>query len=458
MVTVKSVAKDSLAVRCGILEGDMIVSVNAHEIEDVLDYRFYTTERTLIIELLRSGQKLSVSLEKDEYEDLGLEFETYLMDGKRRCANGCIFCFIDQNPPGMRDSIYFKDDDERLSFLQGNYITLTNLTARELDRIVDMHISPINVSVHTTDAELRVKMLRNKRAGEIMPLLQRLCDAGIAVNAQIVLCRGWNDGERLEKTLTDLTALFPALQSVAVVPSGLTKHREGLCELEPFDAGSCKETLDIVRSHATRHFAATGHRLFFAADEFYLGAGEPLPGEDEYEGYMQLDNGVGLLTSHRTEFEQALAKLRSRRRGIFRRGVRSDGGVRRCLSIATGAAAFEHISSLCGLAERELPGLRVNVYRIENEFFGSTGTVSGLLTGGDIASQLEGKPLGEALLISRTMLRAQGDLFLDGTTPEWLSQRLGVPVITVGADGAELLRALVPEDLRAHGGKAGHHI
>lgn len=425
-----SAEKNSYADKAGIKAGDRIVSFNGNALADMLDYQFWLTEKHLHVEYIGAdGQTRFADIEKEQYEDIGLEFTTYLIDKKRSCCNRCIFCFVDQNPPGMRESIYFKDDDERLSFLQGNYITLTNLTRRELDRIKQMHLSPINVSVHTTNPQLRVKMMGNKNAGKVLELLREICAAGITVNAQIVLCRNWNDGKELLRTLTDLAGLFPAVESVAVVPSGLTKYRDSLAALTPFDKASSLEALALITGFAEKQLAATGHRFVFASDEFYLTAGVPLPDSSSYEDFMQLDNGVGMLTLHSQEFNLALRRKRK--------------CTPRCVSIATGSAAYNHISELCKAASDKFPALDIKTYRIKNEFYGDSITVSGLLTGQDIARQLAGKPLGSELLFPACALRAGGDLFLDGYTPRRLSQELGVSVRPVGNGGKELLDALM---------------
>lgn len=430
MVRVRETARGSAAAAHGIMPGDALVSVNGNEIRDVLDYSFFMTERHVELKLLRGAEEYSVVIDKEEYSDIGLMFGTYLMDAKRRCSNQCVFCFVDQNPCGMRESVYFKDDDERLSFLQGNYITLTNLSKREIERIKQMRISPINVSVHATDPEVRIKMMKNRNAGNVLELIAGLCEAGITVNAQIVLCRGYNDGAQLEKTLSDLSALFPGVASVAVVPCGLTDHREGLAELTPFDRESSLEALGIIERFAKNQLEATGHRLFFASDEFYLSAGRPLPAPEEYEGYPQLDNGVGMLVSLSEEFTRALGRRKKR-------------PIARTVSVATGTAAAGTIRSLCDAACAKFEGLKVNVYEIKNTFFGERITVAGLVTGSDISSQLRSRELGEELLFPRTMLRADGDLFLDGYTPERLSDELGVKVTAVDDDGAGLLKALI---------------
>lgn len=430
MVLIKNVEKNTPAYKAGVKNGDELISINGNEICDVLDYQFYATEETLELKLKRNGEEMHLNVEKEMYDDLGLDFETYLMDKKRRCKNGCIFCFIDQNPKGMRETVYFKDDDERLSFLQGNYITLTNLEERDLDRIIKMHISPINVSVHTTDPELRVRMMKNKNAGKVLELMKKLRDGGVQMNAQIVLCRGYNDGEALKKTLLDLRELFPQVQSVAVVPSGITNHRDGLEKLVPFDKESSRETLELINSLGDENVKTLGHRIFFASDEFYLGAEIPLPDEDYYEGYMQLDNGVGSLRSHREEFLSAL----------------NDEDAFECkktVTVATGIAASAHITELCKLAEEKFSPLKINVVTVENKFFGENITVSGLIVGRDLINALNGTELGEKVLIPKNMLRSDGDLFLDDVSVEDAEKELGVPLETVGEYGDDLLYSII---------------
>ena len=407
----------------------------------MLDYRYYITEPSLSLLVHRGPELFTFTIEKEEYEDIGLSFETYLMDQKHACRNGCIFCFIDQNPRGMRPTIYFKDDDSRLSFLLGNYVTLTNLKDADIDRIIKMRLSPINISVHTTDPALRCQMMKNKHAGSSLAYLKRLADAGIAINAQIVLCRGVNDGKALDKTLADLAAYGEAMQSVAVVPAGLTKHREGLYPLTPFSASEAADVIAQVEAFGKQMKQSRGTRLAFCSDEFYLTAGLPLPDEDFYEGYPQLENGVGMITSLRTEFFDALPSLLK------------DYDLERPIhaSIATGKAAYPLISELVEVLKRRCPHLDCPVYAIENHFFGETITVAGLVCGCDLKEQLAGKKLGDFLLIPSVMLRDEGDRFLDDVTCDELSQTLGVPIIPSRTDGADFIRDL----LTPHTPKAG---
>ena len=433
-VTIKSVLPGSLADRKKIAAGDRLLAINGHEINDVLDYRFYLTDTTVRLTLCRDGAEFDVMLRKGEYDDIGMEFETPLMDQKHSCANGCVFCFIDQLPKGMRKSLYFKDDDDRLSFLHGNYVTLTNLTERDIDRLITMHISPVNVSVHTTNPELRVKMMKNKNAGRVLDYLPRLADAGIALCTQIVLCKGLNDGEELDRTMRDLSALVPALRSSAIVPVGLTRHREGLYPLELFTPEECAAVIAQVNAFGDACLEKYGSRLFYCSDEFYVRAGLKLPDEDFYEDYSQIENGVGMLTSLASEFDFELQYLDE---------LLADFHAPRTVSTITGMAAYEQISKLCKSLESAVDGLTVHVYPIKNNFFGETVTVAGLLTGGDVCEQLCGKELGEELLFPAVMLRADEEIFLDDTTPCELSERLGVPMRAVRSDGAELIAALL---------------
>lgn len=436
MVRITAVEKDSPAERAGIRTGDELLTINGHEILDILDYRFRMSERKVKIVVMRMGKKHVFRFRKDEDEtDIGLGFETPLMDDKHSCRNKCIFCFIDQNPPGMRQSCYFKDDDSRLSFLHGNYITMTNLSEHEISRIIEMHISPINVSVHTTNPELRCKMMNNRFAGETLAYLRRFADAGIRICAQIVLCRGINDGEELERTMKDLVEYLPALDSVSIVPAGLTRHREGLYPLSPYTAEECVEVIRQVETFGDECLEKYGTRLFWCSDEFYIRGGVPLPDEEFYEDFSQLEDGIGMLTLLESEAERELEYIPEAEPGTALRRI----------SVATGYAAYDEICRIARRTEAKRGGdaLRINVLRIRNDFFGETVTVSGLLTGGDIAAQAAGQDLGEVLLFPRNALRADGDVFLDDMTPEELSRRIGVPALPTPCDGGELVRALV---------------
>ena len=430
MVKICTIAQGSRAARAGLQAGDVLLSVNGFAVSDVLDYRFYLTEKRVSLCFLRDGEEHTVVIRKGEYDDIGLDFETPLMDQKHTCRNKCIFCFIDQMPKGYRDTLYFKDDDSRLSFLQGSYVTLTNMTDEDIDRIIKMRLSPLHVSVHTTNPALRVEMMKNPRAGEVLSYLSRLAEAGITLCAQIVLCRGVNDGEELLRSLHDLAGLYPALDSVSVVPAGLTKFRDGLYPLSPFTPEECAHVVRTVETFADECYEKLGSYLFHASDEFYLKAGLPLPEETRYEGYPQLENGVGMLTSFGTDFRYALEEA-----------APFDG--KRTVTVATGRAAYPLLAQLAREAEARFSGLSVRVVSIENEFFGPEITVAGLLTGEDYLRALKDLPLGDALLISRTSLRAEGDLFLCGMSLDTLSSSLGVPVLPVENDGYAFLAALL---------------
>ena len=435
MVKICGTEPHSRAERAGILDGDLLLSINGNEIEDVLDYRFYLAEPRVALSLTRGDKPLTVTIDKGRYDDIGLLFETPLMDKKQHCKNRCIFCFIDQLPKGMRPTLYFKDDDARLSFLHGNYVTLTNLRDKDIDRIIKMHISPINVSVHTTNPTLRCEMMKNPRAGEVLSYLGRLADAGIRLCCQIVLCRGVNDGAELLRSMQELAALSPAVSSVSVVPAGLTRYREGLFPLTPFTPEECREVIAAVNAFGDELFEKTGNRIFCVADEFYLKAGLPLPPESYYGDYEQIENGVGLLRSLMAEFADELDYLSDY--------IDEKKPLDRHVSLATGKAAAPTLRLLGEMLTARVSSLTVTVYEIENEFFGPEITVAGLLTGRDMAKQLQGKPLGDELLIPATTLRAEGDLFLCGMTPAELSAALGVPVTPTAGEGAALLAAML---------------
>lgn len=435
MVTVKRVTAGGIADACGIRAEDILISINGHEIRDVLDYMFYLTDTSLALSLLRDGKEYTLRLSKGEYDDIGLEFETPLMDKKHTCANRCVFCFIDQLPPGMRETLYFKDDDDRLSFLHGNYVTLTNLHDADIERLITMHISPVNISVHTTNPELRVCMMKNNRAGKVLSYLRRLADAKLALCTQIVLCKGLNDGTELDRTMEDLASYAPALRSCSIVPVGLTKYREGLYPLEAFSPEEAAAVIAQVNAFGDQCLQKYGSRLFYCSDEFYIRAGLPLPDEAFYEDYSQIENGVGMLTSMRGEFDFELDYLND---------LLPDFRPPRSVSVVTGYAAYDHIASLCRSLEARVEGLKINVWRIRNDFFGESVTVAGLLTGRDVASQLKGQELGDELLFPSVMLRADGDVFLDDMTPAELSERLGgIRVRASENDGAAFLHALL---------------
>ena len=434
MVKITDVLPCSSAAAHGVRPGDVLIAVNNHEIHDVLDYRFFLSERAVSLKLCRDGETFSVLIHKKDEDDIGLDFETPLMDKKLTCRNKCIFCFIDQNPKGMRDTIYFKDDDSRLSFLHGNYVTLTNMSEEDVDRIIRMHMSPINISVHTTNPELRVFMMKNKNAGRVLSYLDKFRDAGLSMCGQIVLCRGVNDGEELLRTMRDLSGYAPAMGSVSVVPAGLTEHREGLYPLTDFSPGEAARVIDEVTAFGDRMYREHGTRIFYLADEFYLKAGRPVPGADYYEEYSQLENGVGMLRSFSDDFHMALRDIKEEYPTI---------GKTRTVSVATGVASYPMFVSLSEELMREYPDLRINIYKIINNFFGKSITVAGLLTGRDMLEPLRGQDLGEELLISQSTLRAGEDVFLCGMTKDELSAGLGVPVRAAENDGYAFVYALL---------------
>ena len=429
MVTITDVMPKSRAAKVGIKQNDILISLNGREIRDVLDYRFYLADTKVTLLIERNGKRFEKTIKKQEYDDIGLDFETPLMDKKLSCENKCIFCFIDQLPKGMRKTLYFKDDDSRLSFLHGNYVTLTNMHDRDIDRIIEMHISPVNVSVHTTNPELRCKMMHNKRAGDVLSYLKRLADANIGLCCQIVLCKGINDGQELDRTLHDLISLRPALQSVAIVPSGLTKFRDGLYPLEAFNKEDARKVIEQINAYGNWCLSQFGTRLFFPADEFYITAELPLPSDDFYEDYSQIENGVGMLTDLQTGIDFELEDI----------SPYSEFSAPRTVSMATGYAAYDHISKIAQKLEQAFSGLTVKVYRIKNNFFGESITVAGLLTAQDILEQLKGEDLGEALLISASALRADGEVFLDDVSPEELSRELSTEVIPVRSEASEII-------------------
>lgn len=430
-VKILAVEPGGPASHAGVRPGETLLSINGNEICDILDYRFYETDRHLSIVLRDgAGAERTVQIRKGQYESIGLEFETYLMDQQHSCTNRCIFCFIDQLPKGLRKSLYFKDDDSRLSFLFGNYVTLTNLKEREVDRIIKMHISPINISVHTTNPELRVKMMGNRFAGKSLDILYRFAKAGIKLNCQIVLCRDINDGEELDRTLKDLTSLWPSVQSVAVVPLGLTKYRQGLYPLTGYDSETARAVVRQLERWGDRCEQKYGQRICYAADEFYLKAQLPIPPAPFYGDFDQLENGVGLMASLKQEFLDALED--------FVPPVSA-----RKVTLATGVAAHPFLDTLLDELRQRCHNLTCNVVPIVNDFFGDTITVAGLVTGGDLLKQLRGRELGDALLLPDVMLRREGDIFLDDVSLEELSEALQIQIITVPNDGYALLDAVV---------------
>ena len=432
-VTIKDVYRNSYAYRAGCEAGDTLLSINGNEIVDVLDYRFYQLNSDLELKIRdRKGVVHTVKVRKPEYEELGLEFDTYLMDKEKSCRNKCIFCFIDQLPEGMRESLYFKDDDSRLSFLFGNYITLTNLTEHEISRIIKMHISPVNVSVHTTNPELRVRMMKNRFAGDSLKILKRLSEHDIVLNTQIVCCPGWNDGEELKRTLQDLYDMNVNL--IGVVPVGLTKYREGLEKIQPFTAEKARETVDILEAFGEMCLQTRGKRIAYAADELYIKAGYEIPDASFYGDFEAIENGIGLIAQLREDFRDELEWREA------------DDSIRRTVSIACGVSAAPYLRELMDEAEQKFTGVKVNVYPIVNDFFGEQINVSGLIVGRDLISQLKNKPLGDALLISSAMLRFENDLFLDDVHIDDVKRKLNTEVIPINNDGVMLLNAVLGKE------------
>ena len=428
----------SAAYEGGILPGDCLLAVNGRKIKDIFDYRYYTSEESVSLRLEDAdGEEYIVDIEKDPDEDLGISFAEPLIDADRGCCNNCVFCFIDQMPPGMRETLYFKDDDTRLSFLTGNYVTLTNIGYAELNRLVKYRLSPINVSVHTTNPSLRCQMLRHKGAGDILKKLDVLRKGCITVNAQIVLCPGLNDGAELERTLGDLLDFSECVASVSVVPVGLTRFREGLPELRLPTKADAEAVLETVARFQKLALEKAGTRFVYAADEFYIYAGRELPEYEEYEEFPQLENGVGML---RLLDFQVCEFIRSDGRRLRKR---LGNAFKRSVDVATGVAAYDFIEKLCRYVEREFPGLEVRVHRIVNDFFGHTVTVSGLITGGDLVAQLEGRLLSGEVLITDNMLRSGETVFLDDLTMEAAADKLNVTITPVPDSGSAFVKALL---------------
>ena len=429
MDNIISKIEDNSPLKHRIRVGDTLLAINGKEVIDVLDYKFFGYDPEVSVTVRTpDGLEHTVHVAKAEGQDLGLEFETYLMDKPRSCANNCVFCFIDQLPKGMRRTMYFKDDDARLSFLLGNYITMTNLSDREIQRICDLHISPINVSVHSTNPELRVKMLRNRFAGRCIDIMRRFAAAGIIMNCQIVCCPGLNDGGELERTMRELAEMYPAVHSVSIVPVGLTKFREGLYELKPFTPEHAGETIDLVTAFGDKCIEKFGTRLFFCSDEMYICANRELPDDEFYEEHTQLENGVGMIRLLEAEFKSALS-LSDKPDGVP-------------FSIACGVSVAPFFEKLVCAAREKYDNIDGRVYAIENDFFGHSINVTGLITGGDLINQLKGKDLGERLFISQNMLRRDEMDFLDDVLLEDAVTALGVPIYPIGQDGFDLWDAI----------------
>lgn len=430
---IKNVKPGSIAEELGIEAGDFLLSINGQEIEDVFDYHFFVNDEELTLLIKKAdGEEWELEIEKDYEEELGIDFGKGLMDEYRSCRNKCIFCFIDQMPQGMRDTLYFKDDDSRLSFLQGNYITLTNMSDHDIERIIRYHLEPINISFHTTNPSLRCEMLHNRFAGEALEKVKRLYEGQICMNGQIVLCKGVNDGEELEKSIQDLAGYLPYLQSVSVVPVGLTKFRDGLYPLEPFDKDDAVKVLDIIHRWQKILYEKWGTHFIHGGDEWYLLAGEELPEEERYDGYLQLENGVGMLRLLENEFQEALAAIPGDEK-------------KREVSIATGKLAFPFIRNMADRLEEKCPHTKIHVYEIRNDFFGEKITVAGLLTGTDLKAQLQGKKLGTVLLLPCSMFRSGEEVFLDDMTLEDLKEALQSDIDIVKSSGQNFIESVLKE-------------
>ena len=440
---VKEVIPESIAQELDIQPGDRLLSINENPVEDIFDYQFLVQDEYLEILIEKQdGEQWVLEVDKDEDEDLGIVFENGLMDDYRSCHNKCIFCFIDQMPKGMRETLYFKDDDSRLSFLQGNYVTLTNMSEHDVDRIIRYHLSPINISIQTMNPQLRCKMLNNRFAGDSLKIMDRLFEAGITMNGQIVLCKGINDGEELKFSIREMMKYLPYLESVSVVPVGLSKHREGLYPLEPFQKEDAKEVLSVIHAFQDECMETHGCHFVHASDEWYLMAGQDLPEEESYDGYLQLENGVGMLRLLLTEFEDAKKALK--KKPFLKNPFKKKNGPVE-ISMATGKLAYPFIKQMAKKMEEMFPELTIHVYPIVNEFFGELITVSGLLTGKDIIGQLQGKALGEKLLLPVNVLRSCEDVFLDDVRVCELEKALQVKAIIVKSSGYDFVNAIVEE-------------
>ncbi|MDE6662783.1 MAG: DUF512 domain-containing protein [Lachnospiraceae bacterium] len=436
---IKTVAPNSIAAELGIEPGDILLKINDNEIVDIFDYQYFVQDEYIEVLIRKAdGDEWLLEIDKEYDEDLGVEFENGLMDDYRSCHNKCIFCFIDQMPKGMRDTLYFKDDDSRLSFLQGNYVTLTNMSDDDVERIIRYHLSPINISFQTTNPQLRCMMLNNRFAGDALERVKRLYEAGITMNGQIVLCKGINDGEELERSISDLTAYLPHLESVSVVPVGLSKYREGLYPLEPFEKEDAVKVLECIHRWQRRLYPEYGVHFIHASDEWYIMAEEELPESERYDGYLQLENGVGMLRLLREEFDDAVSKLPPKEDIDIIREKASEE-----LSIITGKLAYPYILKMSEEIMRLFSHIIIHVYAITNDFFGEMITVSGLLTGQDIIKQLKGKKLGERILLPQNVLRSGEDYFLDDITISEVEKALQVKADIVKSSGYDFVNTIL---------------
>ncbi|MEA4849074.1 MAG: DUF512 domain-containing protein [Clostridiaceae bacterium] len=430
-VEIIEVRPSSIAEELGIKKGDRLISINGAGIKDILEYKYLTTDEFLEVEIEHGNGEIWIyEVEKEYDEDIGIVFEG-IIDKPKSCHNKCIFCFIDQLPSGMRETLYFKDDDTRLSFLQGNFVTLTNLSERDINRIIKYRISPINVSVHTTDPELRKKMLNNKNAGKLMDYLERLRKGEIEVKAQIVLCPGVNDGEQLLKTLNDLAELYPQVSCTAIVPAGVTKYRQGLYKLEEFNKASAASVIEAVKKQQEKFLAELGTRFVFLSDEFFMISGRDLPEYDEYEGFTQLENGVGPTALFNREIEESL------------KGLGSYNKKQRSISLITGEYAAQNLKRAASKIESSIEGLKINIFPISNDFFGPGVKVAGLLTGKDILDQLKNKAVGDSVFIPECMLKRDEKIFLDDITADQLEKELDARIIICKEDGSDLIKNIL---------------
>ncbi len=430
-IKIKDVVKGSIAEEMNIEPGDKLLSVNGEEIIDILDYKFQTFDEFITVLIEKpNGEEWEIEIEKEENEDIGLIFEEQLIDTARNCANKCIFCFMDQLPEKVRKTLIFKDDDFRLSFMTGNYVTLTNSGYRDLDRIIKYHLSPINISVHATDGEVRKMMLQNKNADKILDYIKYLVDHDIDVNAQIVLCPNINDSKILDKTIEDLSKFFPHLLCIAIVPVGLTKYRKKLYPIKPFDAISSANVIDQVEKWQKKFLKKYVSRVVYVADEFFVQANREIPSYEYYEDFPQLEDGIGMLAYFTKNFDERFSKIRKKK-------------LDRTISIATGKSAYKFICEKSKKLEDRIEGLKINVYAIENNFFGEMITVTGLLTGGDIIEQLKNKELGSKLLLARNMLKDDEDIFLDDVTLDEVREKLSVRVEITSADGTDFIEKVL---------------
>ena len=434
---VKNVLENSIAEELEIEPGDNILAVNDHPIEDIFDYQYLINDEYIELLVKKSdGEEWLLEIEKDYDEDLGIVFENSLMDNYKSCYNKCIFCFIDQNPKGMRDTIYFKDDDSRLSFLQGNYITLTNMKDEDIDRIINYHLAPINISVHTTNPQLRCSMLNNRFAGTILERIRKFYNAGIPMNGQIVLCKGINDGEELWRSISDLMEFVPVMESLSVVPVGLSDYRDGLFHLEPFDKEDACEVIDIIEHFQKKAYEKHGIHFVQASDEWYINAGRDFPEAERYDGFVQLENGVGMVRLMKEEFEQEFSAVQGDDRDYE-------------VSIVTGVLVYDSIKILVDRMKEKFPNVKIHLYKIINDFFGHRITVTGLLTGGDIIKQLKGKPLGQRLILPSNTLMADEPKFLDDVTLDQFIEALQVDVCIVESSGADFIHSVIGDEMHS---------